>query len=194
MGKNFMLKDAGGRPGGYLTQGLGKLRCAIKNGGEGELTLVYADGGESVRRLRAGAEGEWPDDGRAILAAYVTAGNQTLFTCERAKRAWERQQNARMMRRMRAQREEAAGREAEQRDPYYNEAAHPENTAQEKDENERRTAAAHNVEEKESEVPADETETPMYGNAIGHEWPQARWPVPPCWPTAVYVSGRWQEA
>lgn len=186
MGKNFVLKDIKGRPGGYLAQGLGRLRCGLTGGRAGELTLVYADGGEAVRSVRPGAQGEWADDGRALLAAYAQCGEEVYFTCERAKRAWERRLDEQRMRQMHAERPQPAGEaRAQPQTPNPQEQARPQ----------REDDAARQTEENKTapDPMAAEAEEGANESTGGTLWPQARWPAPPCWPGARYVSGRWQD-
>ena len=189
MGKNFILKDEKGRPGGYLTQGLGKIRCGIKSGAGGEITLVYAHGGEVTHALGQRAQAEWTDDGRELLAAYAQCGGEMLFTCERGKRAWERRRNRQLIEDMRMERQQREAAYAEVKDGGQS----PGNDGNETDK----------IEDTPVQDAADEQIAPETQDAPGAvdkndaredaQWPEPRWPAPPCMPRARYVSGRWED-
>lgn len=150
MGKSFVLKDAAGRPGGYLMQGMREICCrADALTRQAQAVLLFEGGAAEERTLGDSQEARWPGDGRTLRGGFVCAdGRLLLATGEEARGAFER---------MRMQGHAA---EKQPQEP----------------------PARERVQEP-SAAPADEA----------REWPQRRWPPPPCWPQAEYAQGRWRE-
>lgn len=92
MGKSFVLKDAAGRPGGYLMQGMREICCragALTQ--QAQAVLLFEDGTAEERTLSGGREARWPDDGRMLRGGFVCAdGRLLLATGEEARGAFER--------------------------------------------------------------------------------------------------------
>ena len=90
MGKSFVLKDAAGRPGGYLMQGMREICC--RAGAPAQYAvLLFEDGTAEERTLCDGREARWPDDGRMLRGGFVCAdGRLLLATGEEARCAFER--------------------------------------------------------------------------------------------------------
>lgn len=90
MGKSFVLKDAAGRPGGYLTQGMREICCRAGAPAQ-QAVLLFEDGTAEERPLRGGQEARWPDDGRRLRGGFVCAdGRLLLASGEEARGAFER--------------------------------------------------------------------------------------------------------
>ena len=90
MGKSFVLKDAAGRPGGYLMQGMREICC--RAGAPAQYAvLLFEDGTAEERTLCGGREARWPDDGRMLRGGFVCADDRLLWTTgEEARCAFER--------------------------------------------------------------------------------------------------------
>ena len=92
MGKSFVLKDAAGRPGGYLMQGMREICCragALTQ--QAEAVLLFEDGTAQAHALCGGQEAHWPEEGRALCGGFVCAdGRLLLATGEEARGAFER--------------------------------------------------------------------------------------------------------
>ena len=90
MGKSFVLKDAAGRPGGYLTQGMREIYCRADAQAQ-QAVLLFEDGTAEERPLCGGQEARWPDDGRMLRGGFVCAdGRLLLASGEEARGAFER--------------------------------------------------------------------------------------------------------
>ena len=90
MGKSFVLKDAAGRPGGYLTQGMREICCRADAQAQ-QAVLLFEDGTAEERPLCGGQEARWPDDGRMLRGGFVCAdGRLLLASGEEARGAFER--------------------------------------------------------------------------------------------------------
>ena len=90
MGKSFVLKDAAGRPGGYLMQGMREICCRAGAPAQ-HAVLLFEDGTAEERTLCGGREARWPDDGRMLRGGFVCAdGRLLLATGEEARGAFER--------------------------------------------------------------------------------------------------------
>lgn len=205
MGKSFVLKGAGGRPGGYLTQGFGRIRCKVQAAAAGqmEVTLLYADGKETRHSVTDGAEEAWPDAGRTLTGGYVTVNDALLMDSgEVGRRAFERQGE-----RMRAgQREARAARQKreahtaetdEEHAGVHGEPKGAENL-QTEEQNDQATRGEEPLGERsmqaaERDNRAGRGEEPAARAPAPHRWPEHRWPPPPCWPSARYEAGRWTQ-
>ena len=90
MGKSFVLKDAAGRPGGYLTQGMREICCRADAQAQ-QAVLLFEDGTAEERPLCGGQEARWPDDGRMLRGGFVCAdGRLLLASGDEARGAFER--------------------------------------------------------------------------------------------------------
>ena len=90
MGKSFVLKDAAGRPGGYLTQGMREICCRADAQAQ-QAVLLFEDGTAEERPLCGGQEARWPDDGRMLRGGFVCAdGSLLLASGDEARGAFER--------------------------------------------------------------------------------------------------------
>lgn len=90
MGKSFVLKDAAGRPGGYLTQGMREICCRADAQAQ-QAVLLFEDGTAEERPLCGGQEARWPDDGRMLRGGFVCADGRLLLASEEeARGAFER--------------------------------------------------------------------------------------------------------
>ena len=90
MGKSFVLKDAAGRPGGYLTQGMREICCRADAQAQ-QAVLLFEDGTAEERPLCGGQEARWPDDERMLRGGFVCAdGRLLLASGEEARGAFER--------------------------------------------------------------------------------------------------------
>lgn len=90
MGKSFVLKDAAGHPGGYLTQGMREICCRADAQAQ-QAVLLFEDGTAEERPLCGGQEARWPDDGRMLRGGFVCAdGRLLLASGEEARGAFER--------------------------------------------------------------------------------------------------------
>ncbi len=156
MGRSFVLKDAAGRPDGYLVQGIQEICCRAGGAARRLQAVLLFDGGvQEEHEADGGQEMRWPCEGRLLCGGYVCAdGRLLLSTGEEARRAFMRQ-------------------------------ALQKRTAQEK-----RQTGMENPAEPAREL--EERGEPGHAQQT-REWPQRRWPPPPCWPQASYIQGRWQE-
>ena len=90
MGKSFVLKDAAGRPGGYLMQGMREICCRAGAPAQ-RAVLLFEDGTAEERPLCGGQEARWPDDGRMLRGGFVCADDRLLLASgEEARGAFER--------------------------------------------------------------------------------------------------------
>lgn len=90
MGKSFVLKDAAGRPGGYLMQGMREIRCRADAPAQ-QAVLLFEDETAEERPLCGGQEARWPDDGRMLRGGFVCADDRLLLASgEEARGAFER--------------------------------------------------------------------------------------------------------
>ena len=90
MGKSFVLKDAAGRPGGYLTQGMREICCRADAQAQ-QAVLLFEDGTAEERPLCGGQEARGPDDGRMLRGGFVCAdGRLLLASGDEARGAFER--------------------------------------------------------------------------------------------------------
>ena len=90
MGKSFVLKDASGRPGGYLMQGMREICCRADTPAQ-QAVLLFEDGTSEERALCGGQEAYWPGDGRMLRGGFICAdGRMLLSTGEEARSAFER--------------------------------------------------------------------------------------------------------
>ena len=90
MGKSFVLKDAAGRPGGYLTQCMREICCRADAQAQ-QAVLLFEDGTAEERPLCGGQEARWPDDGRMLRGGFVCAdGRLLLASGDEARGAFER--------------------------------------------------------------------------------------------------------
>lgn len=112
MGKSFVLKDAAGRPGGYLMQGMREICCRADTPAQ-QAVLLFEDGTSEERALCGGQEARWPDDGRMLRGGFICAdGRMLLATGEEARSAFERMRLQRH-----AAREKARPRKEESPEP-----------------------------------------------------------------------------
>lgn len=153
MGKSFVLKDAAGRPGGYLVQGIREICCRADSAArQMQAVLLFEGGGQEEHDADGGREMRWPCEGQLLCGGYVLADSRLLLSTGEEARCAFMQQELRKR------------------------------TAQEK----RQTRT-----ENTAEMTREQDES---GHAQQiREWPQRRWPPPPCWPQASYAQGRWQE-
>lgn len=90
MGKSFVLKDASGRPGGYLVQGMRETCCRADTPAQ-QAVLLFEDGTEETHALCGGQEAHWPCGGRLLRGGFVCAdGRLLLATGEEARGAFAR--------------------------------------------------------------------------------------------------------
>lgn len=167
MGKSFVLKDASGRPGGYVMQSFGQICCRADGiRGPAQLALLDGDAICAQLALTEGEESRWPDPGYALKGAVVHAERSVLLCSDgETQRAFERlacrpQQNA-------SPHAERNGAREERRRDGMTESV---------------SAEGKNTEE------SGHTE-----KSAAEALPQRRWPPPPCSPAARYTCGRWQE-
>ena len=92
MGKSFVLKDAAGRPGGYLMQSMREICCrANALTQQAQAVLLFEDGTSEEHALCGGQEERWPGDGRMLRGGMICAdGRMLLATGEEARGAFER--------------------------------------------------------------------------------------------------------
>ena len=188
MAKGFILKGARGESAGFLQQAGGVLRCKARaDGGEARLVIRFTDGSGDEQTLALdGREQEWPcAPGRTIACAYIAREDRLLLvTDDQARRAFEAD-------RVRARRRSDASLHAQQQQ-YPNE---EERSSRPHPEQEPRTAADARAKEETGGKAArthDRGQTSPLGAA--HALTERRWPPPPCWPSARYVSGRWTDS
>ena len=187
MAKGFILKGVRGESAGFLQQAGRTLRCKARtDGSQARLLIRYTDGsGEEQTMTLDGREHEWPCAAdRAIACAYVAQdGRLLLVTDDGARRAFE-------MDRVRAQRRSETA-PASRQSPDAQERTDRVKPSQ------RKRAAEPSLEDNgPKREPGGERERPHAQEPAGdspHELPQRRWPPPPCWPAARYVSGRWTQ-
>jgi len=88
MGKSFVLKDASGRPQGYLMQSGGRIRCRMDAASDAEVTLLFENGVSDAYSVKAHApEQNWIHSGSQLTGGYVLeAGSLTLATDDQARR------------------------------------------------------------------------------------------------------------
>ena len=176
-----------GESAGFLQQAGRTLRCkAHANGSQARLVIRYADGSVEEQTMALdGREHEWPCAAdRAITCAYVTQdGKLLLVTDEGARRAFE-MDRVKAQRRSRAESASRQSLDARERTSE----ARPE---------QRKRAANPPEEDAEPQRNPDSGQTRQNAQAssgeMPHALPQRRWPPPPCWPGARYVSGRWTQ-
>ncbi len=164
MGTSMVLKDSGGRLGGYLYLENGQLGCRMNGEIRGErLTALFGDGREASFDLEnSGAEQRFPCGETTLKGGWVSQGDRLLLASgAEAAQAWERKRILQRPKRPQTPRE---ARKAEPGEPIP--AAQPSEV----------------MEQEKASAPS--TREPM---------PQRRWPPPPCWPQAQYACGRWQE-
>ena len=156
MGKSFVLKDAAGRPGGYLVPGMREICCRAGDSQRRlQVVLLFEGGAQEDHEADGGLDMRWPCEGRLLCGGYVCEdGRLQQSTGEKARRAFM---------------EKTLHKHAAQK----NEQTRMEDSA-----------ATAREQEKHGE--------PGAARQI-REWPQRRWPPPPCWPQASYGQGRWQE-
>lgn len=156
MGKSFVLKDAAGRPDGYLMQGIREICCRASGAARQlQVVLLFEGGAQEEHEADSGQEMRWPCEGRLLSGGYVCAdGRLLLSTGEKARCVFMQQ-------------------------------ALRKRTAQEKRQTEVENTAEPAQEQEEHGEPGHAQQA--------REWPQRRWPPPPCWPQATYMQGRWQE-
>ena len=93
MGKNYVLKDRTGRPGGYLLESGGSLCCRVQTGGQRATLIALFEGGVQETYTLSCGDGEqtWPCGARGLCGGGVFAGDRLLLSSgEAATRAWER--------------------------------------------------------------------------------------------------------
>ena len=92
MGKSFVLKDAAGRPGGYLVQGMREICCrAGALAQQAKAVLLFEDGTAEEHALRGNQEARWPGDGRTLRGGLVCADGVLLLAAgEEARAEFER--------------------------------------------------------------------------------------------------------
>lgn len=114
MGKSFVLKDAAGRPGGYLMQSMREICCrANALTQQAQAVLLFEDGTSEEHALCGGQEARWPGDGRMLRGGMICAdGRMLLATGEEARGAFER-----MMMKKHAAREQTRPRTEESPEP-----------------------------------------------------------------------------
>ncbi|MGN0777225.1 MAG: hypothetical protein ACI4MM_11175 [Candidatus Ventricola sp.] len=110
MGKSFVLKDAAGRPGGYLVQGLRDICCRAGDlARRVQVVLLFEGGAQEEHEADGGQEARWPVEDRLLCGGYVCADGKLLFaTGDEARRTFER-----AVRRPAARVEKATGSRAE---------------------------------------------------------------------------------
>lgn len=179
MGGSFVLRDRGGRPAGYVMQGMGVVRCrAGALAQPGQLVLLRAGETECRPMPADGQEQVWPDRGGALMGAYIASdGALLLDTGEAARQAFERARcrtpDAKtMLTSMTAQAEMGT-------------ADQPKETARPSQERAQESKEA-SVTSKEAAVTSKEAMPQR------RSLPQRRWPPPPCWQEARYIDGQWQ--
>lgn len=158
MGKSFVLKDASGRPGGYLMQSMREICCRADSPAQ-QAVLLFEDGTAETHALCGGQEARWPCGDRLLRGGFVCAEDRLLLaTGEETRGAFVRW--------------------------LASKRALPEK---------KRPAEGSTPELALKSTPLQENKQPIGTVQKPREWPQRRWPPPPCWPAARYVQGCWQE-
>ena len=80
MGKSFILKDRSGTAAGYISTGIGVLRCRASGIREGmEAVLLYADGSHVSRLMdTAASEQEWKAEGGELAGGAIIGGGEIV--------------------------------------------------------------------------------------------------------------------
>lgn len=109
MGKSFVLKDASGRPGGYLVQGMRDICCRAGHLTQpSEMVLLFDDGTQQTHAIESGEEAYWPGGGGLLCGGFLCAdGRLLLATGEAARAAFERLSGQKRAQQTRARRETA---------------------------------------------------------------------------------------
>ena len=176
MGRSFVLRQPGGTMAGYMTAGREEVRLRAQGipAAGGELTLLDAHGGRTVRALACDArEQALPGVAGEIAGAYAIGGGRLLFATD--AQAMDAGERALLMRGRRA----AGGKDARK---AVHEKAAPAGGAEADG---RRQADDERDLEKTGSLSSARDERM---DAL----PQRRWPPPPCLRGARYAGGRWQ--
>lgn len=171
MGKSFVLRNEHGDPVGYLTQGMHAVRCRVSTMETEEIIVFLRDGSHESRRIEyPGEELEWREEKSAVVGAVTLEnGRMSAVTGEDARWKWSQMEYMKRAREANAE-----------------ERTRPISAEQEKARRKEEAKSCEKAEEKtEEKAAAGEKNTCL--------WPQRRWPPPPCWRTAVYCHGVWEE-
>lgn len=94
MGKRFVLKDASGRPAGYVIADGADICCRVSGDGQGDARLIalFEDGERRAYALApGGAEQRFPCGDGALCGGYVEAADRLLLATDaRAREAFAR--------------------------------------------------------------------------------------------------------
>ena len=83
MGKSYVLKDAAGRPGGYLMQLQHEICCRASGiSGKAQAVLLFTDGTQKAYPLDNGVEMRWADDAHALCGGYICTENRLLLATD----------------------------------------------------------------------------------------------------------------
>ena len=175
MGKSFVLRNEHGDPVGYLMQGMHAVRCRVRAMETEEIIVFLQDGSHESRRIEhPGEELEWREEKSTVVGAVTLEnGRISAVTGEDARWKWSQMEQMKRAREANAE-EQTRAISAEQEKARRKEEAKSCEKAEEKAE-----------EKTEEKAAAGEKNTCL--------WPQRRWPPPPCWRTAVYCHGVWEE-
>jgi len=175
MGRSFILKDRLGTAVGYVSQGLGVLRCRLSEARpDMEIVLMYADGTEEKRAIDpSGAEQVWEEEDKEISGAVILAGERIAAdTGVEVRRRYDG-----MTISARRQKQEKAEAVRKRYSGVDGGSTHTAQSRKMPPADEREEGAANGIMEK--------ADTSVF--------PERRWPPSPCWQTSVYRSGRWME-
>ncbi len=162
MASAWILKTARGERAGFVQQAASTLRAKARMDGEGEASLVWGDGDGEIGKAAL------PLDG--LERAFPTAAGRPpdyAYVARDGRLLLCSGERAEVAFRETEARERE--RRAQSRPPQRRESASPEPP--------RREAQAQPPKRREAAPPG--------------AMPERRWPPPPAWPKARYVSGRW---
>ena len=168
MGKSFVFRNEQGDPVGYLTQGIQTACCRIKAEENDEIIVFYRDGSHRCIRIEhIGREMEWSEKDCTIDgAAALMRGRVSAATSEDARRKAAEIEYRKKTCKTKAEKEH-----------LRTDIDEPEDNGTEEQTKRVETAGG--------KAGADTQDT--------YACPQQRWPPPPCWKTAVYRHGAWDE-
>ena len=174
MGKSVVLKDLEHCPQGYVRTDRDSVICRAKVDAPAQLSILFSDG--EIRRytIDGRQEQRFSCDAAQMRGCFVHRDEKLLLVSDETMHREFARQTLQMKKKAQPVLQPGKPEENGQTERL-------EEKQQEKQEG-----------KQEEELEERKSVLPLKGDRE-MEFPQRRWPPPPCWETACYGDGRWQE-
>lgn len=169
VGKSVVLKDLEQRPQGYVRADCDSVICRAKIGAPAQLVLLLSDGEIRLYTIDGTQEQRFSCDGAQMRGCFVHREEKLLLVSDDTMQGEFAQYSFRMHKK--AERKSAL------------------QSGQQKEDGQTKKQ-----EEKTKERQEERETKPLLKRDRENALPQRRWPWPPCWETACYRDGCWQES